>query len=243
MIEFENVHLKYGSREILGGVSLGIDDGLVTAILGPSGSGKSTILKLMLGLIRPSSGSVVIDGIDIAALKERDLFAIRRKMGMVFQGNALFDSLDVAENMGFFLKENLRLPADEIARRVDEQLAFAGLLGYEHQLPDTLSGGMRKRLAIGRALIFEPRMILLDEPTAGLDPVSSRRIIDEIRDLRESRGLGAVMVTHIIGDVMQCADRVLVLYQGRIIFDDIPDALAESTHPFIESFMRDPEIA
>ena len=243
MIEFRNVYLRYGRREILNGVSFIIDDGEVTAILGPSGSGKSTIIRLMLGLIRPTSGSVLVDGVDISTLKERDLFAIRRKMGMVFQGNALFDSLTVAENMGFFLRENLRLGEEEIEWRVNEQLAFAGLQGYEHQLPDTLSGGMQKRLAIGRALIFEPGMILLDEPTAGLDPVSSKRIIDVIGDLRESRGLGAVMVTHIISDVMQCADRVLVLYQGRIIFDDTPYALSESSHPFIESFMRDPEIA
>ncbi len=240
-IEFRDVHLSFGRQRILEGISFRVEDGSVTAILGPSGSGKSTILKLMLGLIRPDSGVILVDGRDIVGLKEPDLFPIRQRMGMVFQGNALFDSLTVVDNMGFFLRENLNLPDDEIERRVQEQIAFAGLEGFEGNLPDTLSGGMRKRLAIGRALIFDPSLVLLDEPTVGLDPLNTRKILSLINRLQKERGLGAVFVTHIISDVFETADRVVVLYQGKIIFDDVPTRMEESEHPFIASFLADPE--
>jgi phospholipid/cholesterol/gamma-HCH transport system ATP-binding protein len=233
--------LYYSGREVLKGISMQIPDGRITAILGPSGSGKSTIIKLMLGLIQPTFGEVVVDGIEISRFSEEQLFPIRRKMGIVFQGNALFDSMSVSENMGFFLRENLRLNEDEIQRRVHEQLHFAGLEAHAQQLPDALSGGMRKRVAIGRALIFEPEMILFDEPTAGLDPVSSNKILAFIKQLNREKELGAVMVTHIIGDVFAVADDVLILYQGKIIFHDEPDKMKECDHPFVQSFLLDPE--
>jgi len=242
MIEFDNVYLNYGKRPILEGVSMIIPDGKITAVLGPSGSGKSTIIKLMLGLIKPASGRILVDGVDISRMKEEELFPIRRKMGMVFQGNALFDSLSVSENLGFFLRENLRLSEAEIRVRIREQIAFAHLEGFEHHLPDTLSGGMKKRIAISRALIFEPTMVLLDEPTVGLDPISTKRILDVIRSLKEEKGLGAVLVTHIIGDVFSIADNVLVLYHGKIIFNDAPQAMYETEHPFISSFLQDEEV-
>lgn len=242
MIELRDIFLNFGRKEVLKGINLTIDDGKITAILGPSGSGKSTIVKLMLGLIKPTSGKVLVRGVDITNMSEADLYPIRKLMGMVFQGNALFDSLSVAENMGFFLKENLKLPPDEIARRVADQIAFAGLEGYEQNLPDTLSGGMKKRLAIGRALIFDPNVLLLDEPTVGLDPVNTKKILDLIKRLREERGLGGVMVTHIINDVFGVADRVVILYQGSIIFDDVPERMEESEHPFIASFIKDPDL-
>jgi ABC-type transport system involved in resistance to organic solvents, ATPase component len=168
MIELRNVSLRYGSREILKDVSLTIEDKKIKAILGPSGVGKSTIIKLMLGLIKPTSGQVLVDEVDITHMSEVELFPIRQKMGIVFQGNALFDSMTITENMSFFLRENLNLPESEIAARVQEQMKFAGLEGFENNLPDSLSGGMRKRVAIGRALIFHPKMILFDEPTADL---------------------------------------------------------------------------
>ncbi|NTW50189.1 MAG: ABC transporter ATP-binding protein [Chlorobiales bacterium] len=241
MIELRNVTLNYGTREILKGVSLSVQDGSIKAILGPSGVGKSTIIKLMLGLIKPTSGEVYIDGVEISKMKEVDLFPIRQKMGIVFQGNALFDSLTISENMSFFLRENLKLPEEEIQRRVVEQIRFAGLEGYESNLPESLSGGMKKRVAIGRALIFRPKMILFDEPTAGLDPISSKRILDLIVRLQKENGLGAVIVTHIISDVFSVADSVAVLYQGKIIFDDTPKKLHESQNPFITSFLASEE--
>jgi phospholipid/cholesterol/gamma-HCH transport system ATP-binding protein len=195
----------------------------------------------MLGLIRPTSGQVLIDGVDISRLSEKQLFSIRRSMGMVFQGNALFDSMTVMENMGFFLRENLNLPEAEVAEKVNEQMKFAGLESHAHHLPDSLSGGMRKRVAIGRALIFEPKMILFDEPTAGLDPVSSRKILEVIKQLNQEKNLGAVMVTHLISDVLSVADKVLVLYHGKLIFSDTPEKMRESDHPFVEAFLADPE--
>ena len=237
MIEFKDVYLRYGEHSVLEGVSFQVPDRKITAILGPSGSGKSTIIKLMLGLIKATSGSIIVDGIDITEFKERDLFPIRRKMGMVFQGNALFDSLTAEENLGFFLRENLRLPEDEIAKRVTEQIKFAQLEGFEHHLPDTLSGGMKKRLAIGRALIFGPKTVLFDEPTVGLDPVSTKRILDVISRLREEKGLGAVLVTHLINDVFTVADRVLILYQGKLVFNDVPGMMEHSDHPFVAAFL------
>lgn len=241
MIQLQNVSLRYGDRTILRRVNLTARDGEITAVLGPSGSGKSTILKLMLGLIKPAGGRIFVKGTEITHMKEEQLFPIRKAMGMVFQGNALFDSLNVVDNLAFFLRENLKLDEREVSHRVREQVRFAGLEGYEHQLPDKLSGGMRKRLAIGRALIFDPSMILLDEPTVGLDPISTRRVLDVIRNLREEKGLGAVFVTHIISDVFALADRVVVLYQGEIVFDGTPNEMYDSRHPFVESFLREPE--
>lgn len=237
MIEFKDVYLKYGEHAVLEGVTFQIPDQKITAILGPSGSGKSTIIKLMLGLIKATSGRIFVDGLDITDLKEKDLFPIRRKMGMVFQSNALFDSLTAEENLGFFLRENLRLPEDEIQKRVSEQIKFAQLEGFESHLPDTLSGGMKKRLAIGRALIFGPKTVLFDEPTVGLDPVSTKRILDVISRLREEMGLGAVLVTHLINDVFAVADRVLILFQGKLVFNDVPAKMQDSEHPFVAAFM------
>ena len=239
MIELRQVGLKYGEREILKNVSLCIKDNTIKAILGPSGVGKSTILKLMLGLIKPNKGQVIVDGTDITNMNETSLYAIRRKMGMVFQGNALFDSMTISQNLRFFLRENMRLPEEEISRRVAEQIQFAGLEGYEEQLPENLSGGMRRRVAIGRAMIFKPHMILFDEPTAGLDPVSSKKILSLISSLRKNNNLGAVIVTHIIDDVFNVADSVAVLYQGEIIFDDVTEKLHEANHPFIRSILSD----
>lgn len=237
MIELQEVTLRYGNREILNRVSLTIEDNKIKAVVGPSGVGKSTILKLILGLIKPNSGKILIDGVDIIPLKESQLYPIRRKMGIVFQGNALFDSMSISENMGFFLRENLKLSEKEIERRVKEQIAFAGLEGYEDALPEELSGGMKKRVAIGRALIFNPVMILFDEPTAGLDPPSSEKILELIDSLKAKNNLGAVIVTHIIGDVFKVADSVAVLYKGEIIFDDDPNKLHDSEHDFIQSIV------
>lgn len=243
MIELRNVSLSFGGKKVLKNISLTIPDERITAILGPSGSGKSTILKLMIGLIRPGAGEILVDGVDVVRLPESKLFPIRKQMGMVFQGNALFDSLTVLENLGFFLGENLMLSPDEVDERVRKSISFAGLEGYENELPDSLSGGMQKRLAIGRALIFDPKMVLLDEPTVGLDPIASKKILDVIRQLREDKGLGAVMVTHTIGDVFAIADGVIVLYEGEIIFDDAPAQLHECKHPFVESFLTEQESA
>jgi phospholipid/cholesterol/gamma-HCH transport system ATP-binding protein len=239
MIELRNITLKYGEKVILDKISLKVQDNTIKAILGPSGVGKSTIIKLMLGLIKPNGGQVFVDGVDITHFKETELYPIRRKMGIVFQGNALFDSMSISQNMSFFLRENLRLPEEEITSLVTEQIRFAGLEGYEEQLPESLSGGMKKRVAIGRALIFNPKMILFDEPTAGLDPVSSKKILNLIASLKKSNDLGAVFVTHIIDDVFAIADEVAVLYQGKIIFDGKTDKLHESDHSFIRSILSD----
>ena len=239
MIELQDVTLRYGNREILDKISLTIEDNKIKAVVGPSGVGKSTILKLILGLIKPNNGRILIDGVDITPLKEAQLYPIRRKMGIVFQGNALFDSMSISENLGFFLRENLNLSEEETERKVQEQIVFAGLEGYEDELPENLSGGMKKRVAIGRALIVNPSMILFDEPTAGLDPVSSKKILALISSLRHKNNLGAAIVTHIIDDVLQVADNVAVLYKGGIIFDDETGKLHDSTHPFIQSILSD----
>ena len=242
MIELQDVTLQYGNKEILNKVSLTIEDNKIKAVVGPSGVGKSTILKLILGLIKPNSGKILIDGVDITPLKESQLYPIRRKMGIVFQGNALFDSLTISENLGFFLRENRKLSEEETELRVQDQIAFAELEGYEDKLPENLSGGMKKRVAIGRALIFNPSMILFDEPTAGLDPVSSKKILGLISSLRHENNLGAVIVTHIIDDVFQVADGVAVLYEGKIIFDDETEKLHDSKHWFIQSILSEEKI-
>jgi len=236
MIEFRDVHLRYGKKEVLKGISMIVPDGKITAILGPSGSGKSTIVKLMLGLIKPTQGGVFVDGIDITGMREEDLFPIRKTMGMVFQGNALFDSLSVADNMGFFLRENLRLPEPEIRERVQDQLKFAGLEGHEHQLPASLSGGMRKRIAIGRALIFGPKMVLLDEPFGGINPVLVDRLTDIVLQLNREQGKTFLLISHEMPSVMRLCEIVTVLAAGSTIAHGKP-AEVRANPAVIEAYL------
>jgi len=237
MIQFDKVSFSYGTRQVLQEVSFSASFDEKIAILGGSGEGKTTILKLMLGLLRPESGRVLIEGEDIAGRTEDDLRAIRMKFSIVFQEGALFDSLNVKENVAFCLREYTKMSEEEIEGKVKELLGIVGLEHDQDLMPEELSGGMHRRVAIARSLAsFEPKMFLYDEPTAGLDPVNAEIICQLILDLCEA-GRGFIIVTHKVFDALKVAERVLFLRGGRVIFDGGGKELLRSSIPEIQAFL------
>lgn len=235
MIELKNVYLNLQDRTILNNVSLKINSGSTSVILGPSGAGKSTILKMILGLWKPQQGSVLINGTDIAKLSENETLPVRRKMGIVFQGNALFDSLSVKDNIGYFLHEQDRLSESEIENKISTVLSFVNLLGTEDLYPDQLSGGMKKRVAIARALVFEPEIVLFDEPTTGLDPINAKSILKLIHKVK-GRGSTAVVVTHILNDALSIGDELTLISAGKIIQSGSVNDMLSSQNEFVRDF-------
>lgn len=228
MIEFRNVHFSYGERPILSDASFRIDQSESAIIMGPSGSGKSTILRLILGLQFAQEGEVLIDGYDMGKLKETDRRELRKQIGMVFQDGALFDSLTVGENVGYYLIEHSRMTWDEIEQAVIQMLGFVGLNAEEilDKLPEQLSGGMQRRVAIGRALLStDPRIMLYDEPTTGLDPQSTATVLALMNKLTLEKKISTIVVTHQIADALWLANRFLVISQGRVAFDGSLDEL------------------
>lgn len=235
MIELKNVSLELEDRLILNNVTLEIPKGNISVILGPSGAGKSSILKMILGLWKPQHGSVLINGINTAELSEEETLPIRRKMGMVFQGNALFDSLSVKENVGYFLYEQNKFSQKEIEDKISTALSFVNLLGTEDLYPDQLSGGMKKRVAIARALVFEPEIVLFDEPTTGLDPINSKSILKLIGKVKE-RGSTAVVVTHILNDAVSIGDKLTLISGGKVIQSGAISEMLNSKDQFVRDF-------
>jgi ABC-type transport system involved in resistance to organic solvents, ATPase component len=235
MIDLKNISLSLTGRLILNDISLHIEKSSTSVILGSSGAGKSTILKIILGLLRPDYGQVIIDGIDISGKKENDILNIRRKMGIVFQGNALFDSLTVEENTAFFLKEKDYISQSEIKNKVEEVLSFVNLSGTENLYTDQLSGGMKKRLAIARALALDPQIFLFDEPTTGLDPINSKAVLSLIQKLKE-RGVTSVIVTHILNDAIAIGDVLTVIDEGSVIENGSISQILKSDSKFIKEF-------
>ena len=228
MIELRNVNFSYEERPILRDVSFTIDDNETVVIMGPSGSGKSTILRLILGLECPQSGQVIIDGQNICVMKGKPLREIRKQIGMVFQDGALFDSLTVGENVGYYLFEFTKMREAEIEEKVREMLGFVGLDADDilDKLPDQLSGGMQRRVAIGRALLStNPKIMLYDEPTTGLDPTAIENVLELINKLAAHKQLCTIVVTHQIVDAFSIAKRFIIVDSGEIVFDGSPDEL------------------
>ena len=240
MIEIRNLHFAYDERPVLKNVSFNVEDGEAIVIMGPSGSGKSTILRLILGLETPQQGEVLIDNQNIAELNENRKREIRKKIGMVFQQGALFDSLSVGENVGYYLLEHSNLPFGEISDQVTKMLGFVGLNADEiiDKLPDQLSGGMQRRVAIGRALLStDPKIMLYDEPTTGLDPLSTANVIDLIKKLHHQKHICSIMVTHQIADAIAVGNRFVVIVDGELAFDGSLDELRDSTDSKVKSFL------
>lgn len=235
MIRLENVSLNLDGKQILDNVSLQINKGDIGVVLGPSGAGKSSILKMILGLWKPDSGCVRIDGVDICKLKEKDILKIRRKMAIVFQGNALFDSLNVLENVGYFLYEQNELSKKEIEEKVSEVLKFVNMPGIEKLYPEQLSGGMKKRVAIARALVFDPEIILYDEPSAGLDPINAKSILDLIKQLK-NKCATSVVVTHIMNDAISIGDQLTLVNDGVIVENGTVHDILSSNKKFVKDF-------
>lgn len=238
MIELRHVYKSFGSRKILEDVDLSIEDGETMVILGASGSGKSTILRLIIGLIRPDAGEVLVNGKNVAEMDEDALNEARRHMGMVFQYSALFDSMNIYENVAFGLRQHEKLAEEEVARIVSEKLRLVGLTGIEDLMPANLSGGMKKRVSLARAIALEPEIILYDEPTAGLDPIMSTTISHLIRTTQETLRATSVVVTHDMESARQIADRMAFLYKGAFLEIGRPEALASSKDMRVQQFIH-----
>ncbi|MEE2677499.1 MAG: ABC transporter ATP-binding protein [Myxococcota bacterium] len=236
-IELRGLEKSFGRNAVLRGVDLSIEPGETFTILGGSGTGKSVCLKHMIGLLRPDAGEVVVDGREIGGLSEAALTAVRMEVSMVFQSAALFDSLTVYENVAYPLREHRGWPEAQVAARVSECLAAVGLVDTEQLMPDELSGGMRKRVGVARGIALEPRTILYDEPTTGLDPANQRRIGELIRSLQRRLGVTSVIVTHELELCFAISDRVGLIKNGRIVAVGSAQEMRHSDHPDVRAFL------
>lgn len=237
MIKIKNLSKSLGGHKVLDNLSLEIEKGQTVVIIGRSGCGKSVLLKHVIGLLKPDSGQVVIEGEDISRLTGRDLGRVRQKFGMLFQGAALFDSLSVRENVGFGLIEHSRIPEEEITKRVEEKLKLVGLSGILGLKPAELSGGMRKRVGLARAICLDPQIILYDEPTTGIDPIMADAINELIIDLSRKLKVTSICVTHDMVSAYKIADRIDMLYNGKIIESGTPEQVKQTTNPVVKQFI------
>jgi phospholipid/cholesterol/gamma-HCH transport system ATP-binding protein len=260
VVVFEDVHLAFDDNVVLNGISFKLYPGFTKIFLGASGSGKSTVLKLILGLLAPDSGRIWVHGVRTDQMSEEQLFGVRDQIGMVFQEGALFDSLTVGENVGYKLYEESDTPLAEVRRRVEEVLGFVDLGPYIDRMPSALSGGQRRRVAIARAMAFKPRLLLYDEPTTGLDPMTALTVDAEIIKLRDLEGVTSVLVTHQLRDAFYIATHgatkvhgsqalvaatpakveeadFVMLRDGKIAFEGSADELRSTTDPYLREFL------
>lgn len=237
MIQLSNLHKAFGSQKVLNGLNLTIPDGQITAIIGPSGEGKSVLLRHIIGLMQPDSGQITVDGENIIGIRRSEMNRIREKFGMLFQNAALFDSMSVFENVAFPLQEKTALSKDEIRTRVLSALEDVGLKNVEQKFTDELSGGMKKRVGLARALLLNPKIILFDEPTTGLDPIIKRAIHQLISETHAKFGFTAVIVSHEIPEIFDIAQNVAMLFRGEILQFGTAGEIMNSTHPVVKQFI------
>lgn len=243
LIQFNQVFKRFGDNVVLKGVDLSIYQGQVTAIIGKSGIGKSVLLKHIIGLLEPDAGEILFQGLALKTMTAKERRALKMKFSYMFQGNALFDSMTVYDNVALPLKEKDRVPFQEIESRVRDKLAQLDLVGIEDKYPSQLSGGMKKRVAMARALVTDPQIVLFDEPTTGLDPIRKNAAHAMIAEYQKTFGFTGVMVSHEIPDVFYISQRVAMLDQGRILFQGSAEEIQSSGEPAIRQFIRgqDPE--
>ena len=238
MIEIQNVVKKFNNNLVLNDISLNVQTAETCVIIGRSGCGKSVLLKHIVGLLRPDSGRVLVDGREVANLAEKELMILRSKISLVFQGGALFDSMSVAENVGFSLFEHTHLEHKEILKRVDEALSLVGLGGIDNLMPSELSGGMKKRVALARAICIKPEIILYDEPTTGVDPITADSINRLIRSLHDKLKVTSFVVTHDMKSAYHIADKIAMMYKGKIVTQGTPEEIQESQDPVVHQFIN-----
>ncbi|MDR0724037.1 MAG: ABC transporter ATP-binding protein [Endomicrobium sp.] len=238
MIKVENVYKNFTKKNVLNGVNLEVCSGQTFVIIGSSGVGKSILLKTIIGLVKPDSGTITIDGTDITKCTFIDLQQTQKKMGYVFQEAALFDSLNIFENVAFGLRTLTSLDETQIKNRVTKCLAMVGLKNIEHLKPANLSGGMKKRVAIARTISYKPNYILYDEPTTGLDPIMSDVISDLIMSLKERLNMSSIVVTHDMNSAYKIADKIMMLYDGKIIFSGTPEEVKNTNNEYVKQFVR-----
>jgi phospholipid/cholesterol/gamma-HCH transport system ATP-binding protein len=232
-----DLHRRFGDHEVLRGVNVNMERGKVNVIIGASGSGKSVLVKHIIGLLLPTSGHIWVDGTDVCALEARELAEFRKRFGMVFQFAALFDSLTVAENCAFPLVEHTHKAKAEIADIVDDRLEALGLAGTQDKFPGELSGGMRKRVGLARALVLEPKVLIYDEPTTGLDPIATANVDDMINTTAERFHVTSIVISHDMASVFRIADRVAMLYEGTILASGTVDEIKSCDEPYLQEFI------
>ncbi len=237
MINLVDVHKSFGRQKVLDGINLEIERGKTTVIIGGSGGGKSVLLKHIIGLLRPDSGQVLVDGVDITALNDRDLNEIRKKFGMLFQEAALFDSMNVMENVAFPIREHTKKSEEEIRQIVSQRLKAVGLPGVEGKMPSELSGGMRKRVGLARAIAMHPQIVLFDEPTTGLDPVMTEAVNQLIIDTQKNFDLTCVVISHDVQSIFTVGHRIAMLYKGRIVEYGTSEDIRGSSNPVLKQFL------
>ena len=238
MIEIKNIHKSFDGNKVIQGVSLDIEKGELLALIGGSGNGKSVVMKHLAGLLRPDQGRILIDGDDISKLSSKKLMLLRRRLGFLFQGGALFDSMSVYDNVAFPLREKTKMGELEIKEKVFDSLDQVGLVGAEEKFPSQISGGMKKRTALARELIWTPEIMFFDEPTTGLDPIIGNAILNLIHNLHEKYQFTGVIVTHEVLKVFEIVDRVAMLHQGRILITGKPDEIISSANPIVKQFIH-----
>jgi phospholipid/cholesterol/gamma-HCH transport system ATP-binding protein len=237
MIEITNLHKSFGAFPVLRGVNLTVEKGESMTVIGGSGSGKSVLIKHIIGLLFPDKGQVKVGGEVLNNLDEQGLNEVRKKFGMLFQGAALFDSLTVWENVGFGLKQHTKMSDKDIRDVATQKLALVGLKGVEEKMPADLSGGMKKRVGLARAIAMDPQIILYDEPTTGLDPITADAINDLIVDLRKKLGVTSVAITHDMHSAYKISDRIAMLYKGEIQETGTPDEIRGTANPIVKQFI------
>ena len=242
VIKVRKLKIAFGSKVVLDEIDLDLYPGETLAVIGPSGTGKSTVLKVLTGLLAPTSGSVVIEGQETNSFDEAQWDQLRKHMGVVFQYSALFDFLTVGENVAFGLRRHFSLPEEEVQARVDELLKLVGLPDAKNMMPAELSGGMKKRVGLARALAMQPQIVFYDEPTAGLDPVMTMTISRLIRQTQRQFGVSSLLVTHDMESVFTSADRVAMLYNGKIVQVGTVEEIKNSTNPVVRAFISGQEL-
>jgi len=238
VIEIRGLRKKLGTKQVLDGVDLEVRNGETMVVMGRSGTGKSVLLKHVIGLMTPDAGTIEIDDVEITGLPERELDEVRKHFGMLFQGAALFDSLTVGENVALPLREHTRMREAEVRQRVTERLDWVGLKGVEDMKPASLSGGMKKRVGLARAIVMDPRYVLYDEPTTGLDPIMADAIDQMIRSLQKRLGATSIVVTHDMQSAFKVADRIALLNDGRVVFLGSVEDVRTTQDPLVRQFVE-----